>query len=180
MSLFFACTMACYIASSLGYQGYVLFQKRPVYRASSMLLLVGFLCHTAAIALQYSETGHVPVQSLPETLSTFGWTVVGVFLILQIKFNLMILGALVAPLAAVSGSRQPQRQHGARAAGGTLARRRPARRVVDRARGGLCRRSRARRARLRAGLRRGGPGRRLAVLCAGRRTRDLAGRQATG
>ena len=95
MSTLFIVTITFYIVSSLGYQGYVLFQKR-------MLLLVGFLCHTAAIALQYSEAGHIPVQSLPETLSTFGWTVVGVFLILQLKFNLMILGALVAPLAAVS------------------------------------------------------------------------------
>jgi len=102
MSTLFIVTITFYIVSSLGYQGYVLFQKRFVYRVSSILLLVGFLCHTAAIAIQYFETGHVPVQSLPETISTFGWTVVGVFLILQIKFNLMILGALVAPLAAVS------------------------------------------------------------------------------
>jgi cytochrome c-type biogenesis protein CcsB len=52
--------------------------------------------------LQYFESGHIPVQNLHETLSTFGWAVVGVFLILQIKFNLMVLGALVAPLATLS------------------------------------------------------------------------------
>ncbi|MBW2019361.1 MAG: c-type cytochrome biogenesis protein CcsB [Deltaproteobacteria bacterium] len=102
MSLFFTLTIACYIASSLGYQAYVLFQKRPVYRIASILLWVGFLCHTSVIALQYFKTGHVPVQNLHETLSTFGWAVVGVFLILQIKFNLMVLGALVAPLATLS------------------------------------------------------------------------------
>jgi cytochrome c-type biogenesis protein CcsB len=102
MSILFALTMICYIVSSLGYQGYVLFQRRPVYRASSILLLAGFLCHTAVIALQYLDTGHVPVQHLHEALSTFGWTMVGVFLLLQMKFNLMVLGALVAPLATVS------------------------------------------------------------------------------
>jgi cytochrome c-type biogenesis protein CcsB len=102
MSVLFALTMVCYIASSLGYQGYVLFQKRPVYRVASILLWVGFLCHTGVIALQYFEAGHIPVQNLHEALSTFGWAVVGVFLILQIKFNLMVLGALVAPLATVS------------------------------------------------------------------------------
>ena len=101
MSTLFALTMICYIVSSLGYQGYVLFQKRPVYRASSILLLVGFLCHTGVIVLQSLETGHAPVQHLQETLSTLGWTIVGVFLIIQIKFHLMILGALVAPLATV-------------------------------------------------------------------------------
>lgn len=102
MSILFALTMVCYIASSLGYQGYVLFQKRPVYRVASILLWVGFLCHTGVIALQYFEAGHIPVQNLHEALSTFGWAVVGVFLILQIKFHLMVLGALVAPLATVS------------------------------------------------------------------------------
>jgi cytochrome c-type biogenesis protein CcsB len=102
MTILFALTLACYITSSLGYQGYVLFQKRFVYRVSNILLWAGFVCHTGVIALQYSEGGHFPVQHLHETLSTFGWAVVGVFLILQMKFNLMVLGALVAPLATLS------------------------------------------------------------------------------
>lgn len=101
MSVLFVLTMACYIASSLGYQGYVLFQKRPVYRVASILLWAGFLCHTGVIALQYFKAGHVPVQNLHAAFSTFGWAVVGVFLILQIKFHLMVLGALVAPLATL-------------------------------------------------------------------------------
>lgn len=102
MNLLFALTMVFYVASSLGYQGYVLFQRRPVYRVASIILWVGFLCHTGVIALQYFEDGHIPVQNLHETLSTFGWAVVGVFLMLQIKFHLMVLGALVAPLATLS------------------------------------------------------------------------------
>ncbi len=94
-------TMLCYIASSLGYQGYILFQRRAIYKISSVLLWAGFLCHTGVIALEYVKTGHIPVQNLHETLSTFGWAVVGVFILLQIKFHLMVLGALVAPLATL-------------------------------------------------------------------------------
>lgn len=101
MSTLFALTMVCYVVGSFGYQGYVLLQKRPVYTASSAVLCFGFLCHTVVIALHYLNTGHAPVQHLHETLSTFAWAVVGVFVLLQIKFNLMVLGALVAPLAAV-------------------------------------------------------------------------------
>lgn len=102
MSLFSASTMACYIASSIGYQGYILFQKKSVYRLANIVLFIGFLCHTGAIALQYFEAGHIPVQNLHDALSAFGWAVAGVFLILQIKFHLMVLGALVAPLATLS------------------------------------------------------------------------------
>ena len=102
MSLFFALTIVFYIASSLGYQGYILFQKRPLYKVASIILWAGFLCHTVVVVLQCVETGHVPVQNLHETLSTFGWAVVGVFLILQLKLHLMVLGGLVAPLATLS------------------------------------------------------------------------------
>jgi cytochrome c-type biogenesis protein CcsB len=102
MDLFFALTIACYLASSLGYQGYILFQKRPLHRVANVLLWLGFLCHTVFVGLQYVEGGHVPLQNLHETLSTFGWALVGVFLILQIRFHLMVLGALVAPLATLS------------------------------------------------------------------------------
>ncbi len=101
MSLFFGLTMACYITSSLGYQGYILFQKRLVYRAANIVLWVGFLSHAVVIILQCLKGGHIPVQNLHEALSTFAWAVVGVFLLLQIKFHLMVLGALVAPLATL-------------------------------------------------------------------------------
>ncbi|MBW2259529.1 MAG: cytochrome c biogenesis protein CcsA [Deltaproteobacteria bacterium] len=102
MNVLFALTMVCYVASSVGYQGYVLFQKRPIYRVASILLWVGFLCHTGVVALQVFKTGHLPVYNLHETLSTFGWATVGVFLLLQIKVHLMVLGALVAPVATAA------------------------------------------------------------------------------
>ncbi|NVM22418.1 MAG: cytochrome c biogenesis protein CcsA [Desulfobacterales bacterium] len=102
MKLLFGLTLACYVVSTLGYQAYLLFQKRPIYRVSSILLWVGFLCHTGVILARLVETGNLPVQNFQETLSMFGWAVAGVFLALQIKFHLMVLGALVAPLATLA------------------------------------------------------------------------------
>lgn len=102
MELFFGLTIACYIASSLGYQGYILFQKRAIYQAARIVLLTGFISHTAVLMLQFADGGHIPVQNLHQSLSAFGWAVVGVFLVLQLKFHLMVLGALVAPLATVA------------------------------------------------------------------------------
>lgn len=102
MSLLIAVTIAAYIASSLGYHGYVIFQKRPLYGLARIILWAGFLSHTGVIAFQYLKTSHVPIQNLQETLSAFGWLLVCVFVILQVKFHLMVLGALVAPLATLS------------------------------------------------------------------------------
>lgn len=101
MNIFFALTIACYIASSLGYQAYVVFQKRAIYRIAMIGLWTGFVCHTIVIAMNYVEAGYVPVQNIHETFSAFAWAVAGVFLALQIRFNLMVLGALVAPVAAL-------------------------------------------------------------------------------
>lgn len=102
MDLLFGFTIACYIISSLGYQGYIVFQKRPVYRISSFFLWIGFACHTGVLIGKSLQTGFIPVQTLHDTLSTFGWAVIGVFLVLQIRFHLMVLAALVAPLATLA------------------------------------------------------------------------------
>lgn len=101
MNVFSGVSMAFYIASALGYQAYILFQKRLIYKVSSIILFLGFLCQSGAILFQYFQTGHIPVQNLHETLSAFAWAVVAVFLVLQLRFHLMVLGALVAPLAAL-------------------------------------------------------------------------------
>lgn len=61
-------------------------------------MLAGFLFHTAIIAFEFIKTGHFPAQNLHETLMMAGWATAGVFLIIQYKFNLKILGVFAAPL----------------------------------------------------------------------------------
>lgn len=90
-----------YLLSTVGYVFYVLRQKRQIYKIASILLWAGFISQTVLLIARYVETGNVPVHNLHETLLFFAWSIAGVFLFFQLKFQLMVLGAFVAPLTTL-------------------------------------------------------------------------------
>ena len=51
-------------------------------------------------AQQYYTLGVAPVLNMKSALSFFSWGIIGAYLILQLKFRLMVLGSFVAPFAA--------------------------------------------------------------------------------
>ena len=95
LSIFF------YMFSAAGYGAYLFIQKNALQRFAFIVLLVGFLCHTVLIVYGSIQTGHMPVSNLRETLFFAGWAVAGVFLVLQYKFNLKILGVYTAPFVTL-------------------------------------------------------------------------------
>ena len=68
-------------------------------RVSPLILLAGFLLHTAALGLHFFQAGYPAVTELREALSVYSWVMVGVYLFVQLKYRLTILGCFVAPLA---------------------------------------------------------------------------------
>ncbi|GAG97919.1 unnamed protein product, partial [marine sediment metagenome] len=87
-----------YLLSTAGYFAFLFIQKDYLQRAGFFLLLVGFLFHTLTIVYGFIKAGHVPVSNMHETLSFAGWAIAGVFLAIQYKFNLKILGIFAAPI----------------------------------------------------------------------------------
>ena len=87
-----------YMLSTAGYFTYLFLQKDYLQKTGSIILLAGFLLHTAVIVLGFLSTGHFPAHNLQETLMVVGWAIAGVFLIIQYKFNLKILGVFASPL----------------------------------------------------------------------------------
>jgi cytochrome c-type biogenesis protein CcsB len=94
-------TVLFYMASAAGYFAYLFFQQDRLYRWAFLLMVVGFVCHTASIAMATIVSGHFPVRNLRETLSIAGWAIAGFFLIFQSRFRLKVLGIYAAPLIAV-------------------------------------------------------------------------------
>jgi cytochrome c-type biogenesis protein CcsB len=78
---------------------YVVLLKDLFSRASPLILLAGFLLHTVALGLQISQNGFPAVTELHEALAVYSWVIVGVYLLVQLKYRLTILGCFVAPLA---------------------------------------------------------------------------------
>jgi cytochrome c-type biogenesis protein CcsB len=84
--------------STAAYVAYLFLQKLYLHKSGCWLLATGFLCHSVLIGYEFVRLGHLPAQNLHETLSLAGWTLAGVFLIFQYKFNLRVLGVYAAPL----------------------------------------------------------------------------------
>jgi cytochrome c-type biogenesis protein CcsB len=83
-----------------GLIAYVINQNKGIYQWSYRLLLAGFVCLTFQIVYLYYAIGAAPVLSLKSSLSFFGWTILGAYLVFHLKFRLMVLGSFIAPLVA--------------------------------------------------------------------------------
>ena len=94
-------SISLYLLSTVGYFTYLFIQKDYLQRTGLFLLLVGFLFHTLTIVYGYIKSGHLPVSNMHETLSFAGWAIAVVFLLIQFKFNLKILGIFTAPILAL-------------------------------------------------------------------------------
>jgi cytochrome c-type biogenesis protein CcsB len=98
--LIFKLALFLILLSTGGFIVYIIKQQKTVYTWSYRILVAGFICHTVFLAQQYYALGAAPVLSLKSALSFFSWTIIGAYLIFQLRFKLMVLGSFVAPLAA--------------------------------------------------------------------------------
>ena len=83
-----------------GFIVYIIKQQKIIFKWSYRILLIGFVFHTLYLAQQYYNLGTAPVLGLKSALSFFSWTIIGVYLVFQLRFKLMVLGSFIAPFAA--------------------------------------------------------------------------------
>jgi cytochrome c-type biogenesis protein CcsB len=90
-----------YLFSTGAYLAYFFLQRKKLQQAGFILLLGGFVFHTAALGLDFARQGHFPATNMRETLSFAGWAIAGVFILLSYRYNLKILGVYAAPFIAL-------------------------------------------------------------------------------
>ena len=93
-----------YLASMVVYVVYLAFRKPAIARVAMVILLAGWLAQTVAIGLRWYESyqmgiGHAPMSNLYESLVFFSWTIILLYLIIEHKYKLPVLGAFVTPFA---------------------------------------------------------------------------------
>jgi cytochrome c-type biogenesis protein CcsB len=98
--MLFNITLFLYLAATIGYVSYLVTLKRGVSIASTAVLFVTFLLHAVTITLRYPELGHPPFIGI-ETLSFLAWTIVGIYLLVEWKFKVYVLGSIVSPIAFI-------------------------------------------------------------------------------
>lgn len=97
--------LAYYVAGGLCLAFFVA-QREGFCRGGAGVLLLGLGCHTLALAAGIWSQGLLTVATFGGALSLFAWALVAAFLLFYWRQPIKVLGALVAPVAAlvVSGS----------------------------------------------------------------------------
>ncbi|HDS15672.1 MAG TPA: c-type cytochrome biogenesis protein CcsB [Proteobacteria bacterium] len=93
-----------YLAAMVVYVVYLAFRHPLVARSATVILLAGWLAQTVAIGLRWYESyelgiGHAPMSNLYESLVFFSWTIIMLYLFIEYKYKISVLGAFVTPFA---------------------------------------------------------------------------------
>ena len=113
-NFFLHLTLFAYFGATGLWLLYFLAQREGYYRAGAWVMAAGLACHTLALIQRVWISGSLPAATFGEALLLFAWALVAAFLVLICRYPIKILGALVAPLAAlmVSGALILPQPHG--------------------------------------------------------------------
>ena len=97
-SLLIKLIAAVYLLAATGYF-YFVFRRDTASRLPALALLTAFLLHTILLAAQFLSEGFAGVALMGEALLFKSWLMVGLYLAIQLKYRLPVLGGIIAPLA---------------------------------------------------------------------------------
>ncbi len=89
-----------YVAASIAFTRSFSSRQAPGESRAPILILAGaFALHSVDLVLEIARAGVLPVATFGGGFSFFAWLVVGLYLALQARMSLAVVGVLVSPLA---------------------------------------------------------------------------------
>jgi cytochrome c-type biogenesis protein CcsB len=98
----FMTTMVLYLASTGLSLVYLLRRSEALPRVVLAVTGLGFIAHTVALVSRTVALSQVPMTSFHEALSFFSWALVLVFLAVDFRYRVHVLGSFILPLASLS------------------------------------------------------------------------------
>jgi cytochrome c-type biogenesis protein CcsB len=103
-SLLFNVTTIAYMASMVVFFAFLASRNKAIGLIGSLLAYAGFAIQTVAIALRWKESyamgyGHAPLSNLYESVVFFSWTIILIYMAIELKYKYRIVGAFVVPFA---------------------------------------------------------------------------------
>lgn len=92
-------TAVLYLLATASFIIYLFLPRDFLSRFSPLLLLAGLIIHTSALGVHFFQTGFPAVTQFREALSFFSWLMVAVYLLVQLRYRLIVLGSFIAPWA---------------------------------------------------------------------------------
>jgi len=107
--LFFNITTVAYFISMVLFFAYIAAKTKPMAFFATLAALVGFITNTLALGLRWYESyqilgqdGRAPLTNLYESVVFFAWTIVLIYLLIDLKYKQRAVGAFVMPFALFS------------------------------------------------------------------------------
>ncbi|MDH4185607.1 MAG: cytochrome c biogenesis protein [Nitrospira sp.] len=101
-AMFFVLTMVLYFAATISFLAYLLWPSTILSKVSLGITSVGFAAHTIALVARMVGATDVSPPDFHEALSFFSWMLILVFLAVEFRHRLHVLGSFIVPLALVS------------------------------------------------------------------------------
>ena len=103
-SMLFNITTFTYLVSMLAFFVFLASRSKITGTVAIACAYGGLLAQTVAIGLRWKESydmgvGHAPLSNLYESVVFFSWTIVLIYLLLDIKYTYRVIGAFVMPFA---------------------------------------------------------------------------------
>lgn len=100
--MFFVATLLLYLAGTTCSLTYLLRRSETLSKVALVVTGIGFLSHTGALLARMVEAGHVPLTNLHDAMSFFSWALVLVFLVVELRHRIHVLGSFILPIALLS------------------------------------------------------------------------------
>jgi cytochrome c-type biogenesis protein CcsB len=91
-------TAAAYLIAAGSFFLY-LYRENTATRLPPAFLLSGFVVHSVALASLFFQQGFAAVAVMGDALLFNSWLMVGIYLLIQLRYRLPVLGGIIAPLA---------------------------------------------------------------------------------
>lgn len=98
----FMVTMLLYFMATVSFLAYLLRRSEALSKVSLWITAAGFLSHTITLATGMVVTPAASSPSFHEALSFFSWMLILVFLVVEFRHGIHVLGSFMVPLALVS------------------------------------------------------------------------------
>ncbi|PNU20471.1 c-type cytochrome biogenesis protein CcsB [Geothermobacter hydrogeniphilus] len=102
----FNITTIAYFGAMLAFISYLVIRNRTVALVANICCYVGFALHTAAIGMRWYESyqilggdGRAPLSNLYESVVFFAWTILLIYILIDLKYRQRAIGAFVLPFA---------------------------------------------------------------------------------
>jgi len=102
--MFFNATTFAYLLSMVVFFAFLASKNKSLGLIGSLIAYAGLAMQTTAIGLRWKESydmgvGHAPLSNLYESIVFFSWTIILIYMFIDLKYKYRIIGAFVVPFA---------------------------------------------------------------------------------